>query len=86
MGNQISQIITAICPCESCAKYVFNSCHFNSKCTDDCCIIEFETQEIEINEDEDLLEITNCCYIKKRNNGNWSTKGRIQSRSTTTKK
>ena len=66
MGNQISQIITAICPCESCAKYVFNSCHFNSKCTDDCCIIEFETQEIEINEDEDLLEITNCCYIKKK--------------------
>ena len=53
--------------CEACAKYVLNSCHFHSQCMHECCVIDFTTDEIEIeDENSDIeVEIEGCCIARK---------------------
>ena len=50
------------------AKYVLNSCEFDSECSD-CCTIHFVTTEIPVehdSEDETEVEISNCCLFRHK--------------------
>ena len=50
-----------------CAKYVCNSCTFDSECSE-CCEIHFVTTEVDITESEDEteIEVTNCCLFRHK--------------------
>jgi hypothetical protein len=58
------------CQClGDCAKYVLNSCHLHSKCSD-CCELDIETDEIEVpaaSDSEQELEVAGCLH--------WQTHG-----------
>ena len=50
------------------AKYVFNSCTFDSECSE-CCKIHFVTTEIPVEGDDDEsteVEISNCCLFRHK--------------------
>ena len=49
------------------AKYVFNSCEFESECSD-CCKIHFVTTEIPVGESEDEteMEVSDCCLFRHK--------------------
>ena len=49
------------------AKYVLNSCEFESECSD-CCKIHFVTTEIPVGESDDETEeeISNCCLFRHK--------------------
>ena len=51
------------------AKYVFNSCTFDSECSD-CCKIHFVTTEIPVesgdDDEETEFEINNCCLFRHK--------------------
>ena len=63
--GEVASIIKAF-SCEACAKYVFNSCHFHSQCND-CCEVDFTTDEVEIPvDDSDMeIEVEGCCVARK---------------------
>ena len=52
MGQYLSIVSEGIkvLSCSDCAKYVCNSMHVHSKCSD-CCECDFETDEVHIEED-----------------------------------
>ena len=54
MGQAMLGIVRAL-QCDSCAKYVCNSCTMRSRCSD-CCYLDVETTEIEIQDDSEDLE------------------------------
>ena len=57
-------IISAL-QCKDCAKYVCNSMDIKSECSD-CCSLEIETHEIEIEDTETDLEVEGCCEFKHK--------------------
>ena len=54
MGQAMLGIVRAL-QCDSCSKYVCNACTIHSRCSD-CCYLDVETTEIEIQEDSEDLE------------------------------
>ena len=63
--GQVATVIKAL-SCESCAKYVCNSMHMNSKCSD-CCELDFVTDEVHVNDDDDSeyeVEVIGCCTAR----------------------
>jgi len=64
----MGQIIKAFgsCGCDSFAKYVLNSAHCRSQCGQDCCVIEFETDEIDVDSPthEAEVEVIGCCTAR----------------------
>ena len=51
------------------AKYVLNSCSFESECCD-CCKIHFETSEVKVGEDSDseVEVVIQDCFLFRHNN------------------
>ena len=48
-----------------CAKYVCNSCTFDSECSE-CCKIHFVTTEIDVEDVEDTEIITPWCIFRHK--------------------
>ena len=63
MGAAAS-VISAM-QCKDCARYVCNSMDIKSECSD-CCSLEIETHEIEIEDTETDLEVEGCCEFKHK--------------------
>ena len=64
MGAAGAAQILRACDCagalSDCSKYVLNSCHLHSKCSD-CCELEIETEEVSLPEGSDEeLEVEGC--------------------------
>ena len=67
MGNVAS--ILKVINCDTCAKYVCNACKVHSKCSD-CCLLEIETEPIEVSQDSDSdisVEVQGCFHFNKHN-------------------
>ena len=58
MGNNLSGL--RFLACEDYARYVFNSMHVRSKCSD-CCEFDLDTDMIEVTESESEDAIRVCC-------------------------
>ena len=50
--------------CKDCARYVCNSMDIKSECSD-CCSLEVETHEIEVEASETDLEVEGCFFRHK---------------------
>ena len=61
--GQAASILKAF-SCESCAKYVCNAMDIKSKCCD-CCDFEFQTDKVEVADDNSELsiEVGDCCEL-----------------------
>ena len=64
MGAAGAARILSACDCAGALsdfnRYVLNSCHLNSKCSD-CCELEIETEEVSLPEGSDEeLEVEGC--------------------------
>ena len=63
--GQATSVLGAL-NCSDCAKFVCNSMQCHSKCMNDCCEIDIETQEVEIPEGDDIeIEVQGCCLARK---------------------
>ena len=52
--------------CSDCARYVCNSCSFHSQCFENCCEIDFVTEEVEISDGDEIeFEVQGCCLARK---------------------
>ena len=52
--------------CSDCARYVCNAMHFHSKCGEQCCELDFDTDEVEIPPGDDIeIEVQGCCLARK---------------------
>ena len=52
--------------CSDCAKYVCNAMHFHSKCGENCCELDIDTEEVELPEGGDIeIEVQGCCLARK---------------------
>ena len=60
--GQLSTILKT-CPCDSWAKYVFNSMHIESRCCE-CFECEFVTEKVDIPDDVSEIEIEDCCFMR----------------------
>ena len=58
MGNNLSGL--GFLACEDYARYVFNSMHVRSKCSD-CCEFDLDTDMIELTESESEDAVRVCC-------------------------
>ena len=58
MGNNLSGL--RFLACEDYARYVFNSMHVRSKCSD-CCEFDLDTDMIEVTESESEDAVRVCC-------------------------
>ena len=58
MGNNLSGL--RFLACEDYARYVFNSMHVRSKCSD-CCEFDLDTDMIEVTENEFKVAVRVCC-------------------------
>ncbi len=67
MGQVVSILSELKCGkiCDNCSKYILNSMECDSKCSE-CCEIHFQTNEIEISDDDSdtELEIGGCCLYR----------------------
>lgn len=63
LGSKLPSMVSNICPCRYCSKYVCNAMKCHSKCSD-CCDVEVETTEVKDTHEEEF-ECNNCFYLKK---------------------
>ena len=65
MGEAASILLKAL-SCSDCAKFVCNSCSFRSQCFENCCEIDFVTEEVEIPDGDEIdIEVQGCCLARK---------------------
>ena len=63
MGQVAIGIVKAL-QCDACAKYVCNAQHVKSRCCDDYCDFEYDTDLVEVIDSETEIEVAGCCTAK----------------------
>ena len=64
MGT-VTSVLNAL-SCSDCAKYVCNAMHCHSKCGENCCELDIDTEEVELPEGGDIeIEVQGCCLARK---------------------
>ena len=63
MGQVAIGIIKAL-QCDSMWKYCCNAQHLKSRCCHDYCEVEYDTDEVGVEESETEVEINGCCTAK----------------------
>ena len=63
--GQVASVVKTF-SCSEMAKYCCNAMHMHSECSD-CCLIDFETTEIAVHDDNDSeysVEVIGCCQAR----------------------
>jgi hypothetical protein len=64
MGG-VTSVLNAL-SCSDCARYVCNAMHCHSKCGENCCELDIDTEEVELPEGGDIeIEVQGCCLARK---------------------
>ena len=63
MGQVAIGIVKAI-QCEAMWKYCCNAQHLKSRCCDDYCDFEYDTEKVSLEDSETEMEINGCCTAK----------------------
>ena len=63
--GEVASILNAL-SCGDCARYVCNSMHCHSQCGENCCEIDFETDEVGLPDGDEIdIEVQGCCLLRK---------------------
>jgi hypothetical protein len=68
MGSAATVIGSIFLPCDSCSKYVFNSCNFDGQCCFDFCHVSFQTNMVPLEADSESeyeLDVGDVIHMKK---------------------